>query len=106
MKRIIKFSIDPKKENYIFQEDNIQEDNINIFKINVKDKILNGKDFYKIFFQNYNPDDKFEFIDNTSDQEKISDKMCKQIYEKMVELFTEVEKTINDEIFLKNKEEK
>ncbi|CCY08328.1 unknown [Coprobacillus sp. CAG:698] len=68
MKRIIKFSIDPKKENYIFQEDNIQEDNINIFKINVKDKILNGKDFYKIFFQNYNPDDKFEFIDNTSDQ--------------------------------------
>lgn len=46
MIRTIKFSIDAKKENYIFQEDNI-----NIFKINVKEKILNGNDFYKTFFK-------------------------------------------------------
>ena len=101
MIRTIKFSIDAKKENYIFQEDNI-----NIFKINVKEKILNGNDFYKTFFQNYKPGDKFKLIDNTTEQEKSNDKMCKPIYEKMVELFTEVEKNINNEVFKINKEEK
>lgn len=94
MKRIIKFSIDTENNKYIFQENEEKK-----LKIDIKDKILSGNDLYTYFFKNYQKDDSFEIIDTTTDQDKITDKMCKAIFEKIVELFKTIEKDIKSNIF-------
>lgn len=94
MKRTIKFSIDTETNKYIFQENKEKK-----LEIDIKDKILSGTDLYKSFFKDYQKGDSFEILDTTTEQDKITDKMCKAIYEKIVELFSTIEKDINSEIF-------
>ncbi|HIR59286.1 MAG TPA: hypothetical protein IAB38_04475 [Candidatus Onthousia excrementipullorum] len=95
MKRIIEFYKD--NNDYIFKENDNK-----IFKINIVEKILNGLDLYNIFFNDYNINDTFEIIDKTNDNDKKDDKMCIAIFNKVKELFTNIENTLKIELMEKD----
>jgi len=99
MKRIISFRIE--EDEYIFEENNER-----VLKINKDEKILNGNEIYTNFFKYFSKGDSFEFIDRTTTEEKIKDKLCQPIFEKVQELFKNVESKVKAQIFelLENEE--
>lgn len=91
MKRIINFTKENNK--YIFKESGDKK-----LEIDVEDKILNGLDLYNSFFKEYNVDDTFELVDGTSIEDKKEDKMCISIFNKIKELFEEINKSLKIEL--------
>lgn len=87
MKRIINFKKD-KNKNYIFEEQRTK----NKLTIDSNNKKLSGKDLYYAFFNDnkFNKDDSFELINKLKTQNSTD----KHIFEKMKDLFKEIEKQL------------
>ena len=85
MKRIINYTKNNNK--YIFQE----EGTLNKIEIDVNEKKLSGKDLYENFFVNYRSEDIYDLIDNTTEEQKNDDKLCSQVFNKVKELFSNIE---------------
>ncbi|MEG0314936.1 MAG: hypothetical protein RR646_06750 [Erysipelotrichaceae bacterium] len=92
MKRIIKFKI--INNDYVF-EDN--EDKV--FKINRTDIILNGAEFYEMFFHKFDKSCEFQLINELSDNDKKTDKMATPIFEEVKKIIDSIEIGIKDKIF-------
>lgn len=94
MKRTINFTKENNK--YIFKENDAKK-----LEIDVEDKILNGLDLYNSFFEEYSISDTFELVDETSGEDKKADKMCISIFNKIKELFEEIDKSLKIELLSK-----
>ncbi len=90
MKRIINYT--KNKGVYVFQEEGTH----NKIKIDINEKKLLGKELYENFFANYNVEDTYAFIDKTTEKQKIDDKFCEQIFNKIKELFLNIETELKD----------
>lgn len=88
MKRIIKFT--KKNGNYVFKEQDTEKKLL----ISEEEKKIMGTEIYELFFKDYSIDDEFEFTDESTDEDKKSDKLCNQVYIKIKELFDMIEKNI------------
>lgn len=99
MIRTISFSKNSEDNKYIFMESENKK-----IEIDVENKILNGLELYNNFFKEYNIEDTFDLIDKTNDDDKKTDKMCNAIFNKVKELFEEIDKSLKIE--LSSKEDK
>lgn len=99
MKRIINYT--RNGNTYIFQE----EGTSNKIEIDVNEKKLSGKDLYENFFINYKSEDTYDLIDKTSEEDKNNDKLCIQVFNKVKELFSNIEDGLKNPSELKKTDE-
>lgn len=100
MIRTISFFKNSEDNKYIFMEGEDKK-----LEIDVENKILNGLELYNNFFKEYSIEDAFELIDNTNDDDKKTDKMCIAIFNKVKELFEEIDKSLKIELSVKDNED-